>query len=233
MRQVKFSIRSWFGNWVLVRLYNFHICVANGSFFCSSSVFSSAVPSLQSENTDSRSNPPRVTLSGSFRSSLSWANGGRGEERRGNRDQREAPLRCLLSLRLSLALVSASGRAGLCVRAALLSLWVLARSPLVTQTQRSQRPGGIARIRLQQRGRPGSWAFQDGVSLSLSRGEESSSAGELERRYAVVVSLSLSGGQTGPWAKRELRISRRQRQSTEPTLRVVARGSEFLSCLDL
>ncbi|EFQ97100.1 hypothetical protein MGYG_08882 [Nannizzia gypsea CBS 118893] len=58
MRQVKFSIRSWFGNWVLVRLYNFHICVANGSFFCSSSVVSSAVPSLQSENTDSRRNPP-------------------------------------------------------------------------------------------------------------------------------------------------------------------------------
>lgn len=147
MRQVKFSIRSWFGNWVLVRLYNFHICVANGSFFCSSSVFSSAVPSLQSENTDSRSNPPRVMLSGNFRSSLSWANGGRGEERRGNRGPKEAPLRCLCLCLwqdyMDVCLwVCLSVGVRVCVR--------------VTLTQRSaaKRPGGIARARLRQTGRP-------------------------------------------------------------------------------
>lgn len=37
IRHVRFSIRSWLGNCVLVLLYSFHICVASGSCFCISS----------------------------------------------------------------------------------------------------------------------------------------------------------------------------------------------------
>ena len=74
MRQVRFSIRSWFGNCFFVLLYNLHICVANGSFFCISSGLSSsspAVSSFQVGKKDSRSNSLRAALFSAERSSLS------------------------------------------------------------------------------------------------------------------------------------------------------------------
>ncbi|SLM39070.1 hypothetical protein LPUS_09492 [Lasallia pustulata] len=44
MRHVRFSMRSWFGSLVFVLLYNFHICVPSGSFFCISSGLSMKSP---------------------------------------------------------------------------------------------------------------------------------------------------------------------------------------------
>ncbi len=44
---VRFSNRSWFGSWVFVLLYNFHIWVPRGSFFCISSGRSRSGPRLK------------------------------------------------------------------------------------------------------------------------------------------------------------------------------------------
>ena len=48
MRHVRFSTRSWFGNCVLVLLYNLHICIPNGSLICISSGLSSSSPPVSS-----------------------------------------------------------------------------------------------------------------------------------------------------------------------------------------
>lgn len=73
IRQVRFSIRSWLGNCFLVLLYNLHICVANGSFFCISSGLSSSSPAASSFQVGkklSRSNSLRA-LDAAEKSSLS------------------------------------------------------------------------------------------------------------------------------------------------------------------
>lgn len=74
IRQVKFSIRSWLGSWVFVLLYNFHICVASGSFFCISSGWSRSEPapaaSFQFGKKASRRSSLRATECSGDKSSL-------------------------------------------------------------------------------------------------------------------------------------------------------------------
>ena len=74
IRQVKFSMRSWFGNCVFVLLYSFHICVAKGSFLCISSGCSRSAleaSSFQFGKNASRSNSLRAILGSVWGSSLS------------------------------------------------------------------------------------------------------------------------------------------------------------------
>jgi hypothetical protein len=71
IRQVRFSMRSWLGNWDLVLVYSFQIWVARGSFLCISSAESGGAPSCQSGKTDSRNSPPSVMPSWSEKSSVS------------------------------------------------------------------------------------------------------------------------------------------------------------------
>lgn len=73
MRHVKFSRRSPFGSWPLVRWYNFHICVPSGSFFCMSSgvsVSTLAVSSFHWSRNESRNRPWRAVASEGEPSSL-------------------------------------------------------------------------------------------------------------------------------------------------------------------
>jgi hypothetical protein len=74
--QVKFSMRSAFGSWFLALLYNFHIWVASGSFFCISSGLSKSAPTasfLNVGNRESSSMPLRAAVSAGVSSSLvSW-----------------------------------------------------------------------------------------------------------------------------------------------------------------
>lgn len=74
--QVKFSMRSAFGSWVLALVYSFHIWVASGSFFCMSSGLSKPAPPasfLKVGNRECSSMPLRAAVSAGVNSSLvSW-----------------------------------------------------------------------------------------------------------------------------------------------------------------